>query len=66
VADDLFINFDDDRAAAGFTVLGHLAAKTQVLFFMHHRHLLEIAQATLGTLLSAIMLPVQGAPQARA
>jgi uncharacterized protein YhaN len=66
VADDLFINFDDDRAAAGFTVLGHLAAKTQVLFFTHHHHLLEIAQATLGTSLSAIMLPSQGAPQARA
>ena len=29
VADDLFINFDDDRAAAGFQVLGQLAKKTQ-------------------------------------
>lgn len=34
MADDLFINFDNDRAAAGFKVLGQLAAKTQVLFFI--------------------------------
>jgi uncharacterized protein YhaN len=33
VADDLFINFDDERAAAGFRVLSELARKTQVLFF---------------------------------
>jgi len=48
VADDLFINFDDERAAAGLTVLSHLATKTQVLFFTHHRHLVEIARATLS------------------
>jgi uncharacterized protein YhaN len=36
IADDLFINFDDDRAAAGFEVLSELAQKTQVLFFTHH------------------------------
>lgn len=34
MADDLFINFDNDRAAAGFKVLGQFAAKTQVLFFI--------------------------------
>jgi uncharacterized protein YhaN len=28
IADDLFINFDDDRAAAGFKVLGDLAKRT--------------------------------------
>lgn len=48
VADDLFINFDDQRASAGFDVLGQLAAKTQVLFFTHHRHLVDIARARLG------------------
>jgi uncharacterized protein YhaN len=36
IADDLFINFDDDRAAAGFKVLGDLAKKTQVIFFTHY------------------------------
>ena len=44
VADDLFINFDNDRAGAGFGVLGQLARKTQVLFFTHHSHLLDIAR----------------------
>jgi uncharacterized protein YhaN len=48
VADDLFINFDDQRAGAGFDVLAQLAAKTQVLFFTHHRHLVDIARARLG------------------
>jgi uncharacterized protein YhaN len=47
LADDLFINFDDERAAAGFKVLAELAAKTQVLFFTHHEHLLEVAKAAL-------------------
>ena len=44
VADDLFINFDDARAAAGFEILGQLSTKTQILFFTHHQHLVEIAQ----------------------
>ena len=48
IADDLFINFDDERAAAGFRVLGQVAAKTQVLFFTHHQHLADIARKTLG------------------
>jgi uncharacterized protein YhaN len=43
LADDLFINFDDQRAHAGFKVLGEIARKTQVLFFTHHNHLREIA-----------------------
>jgi uncharacterized protein YhaN len=47
VADDLFINFDDERAAAGFKVLAELAEKTQVLFFTHHAHLAEVATKAL-------------------
>ena len=49
VADDLFINFDPDRSAAGFDILGQLAEKTQVLFFTHHLHLVDIAQNRLGS-----------------
>jgi uncharacterized protein YhaN len=48
VADDLFVHFDDERSAAGFEVLGQLAGKTQVLFFTHHRHLVDLARAQLG------------------
>ena len=56
VADDLFINFDDDRAAAGFRLLGELSQKTQVLFFTHHQHLVEIARKTLDVSASLVSL----------
>ena len=56
VADDLFINFDDDRAAAGFRLLAQLAEKTQVLFFTHHQHLVNIASATLGDSINCVSL----------
>ena len=48
VADDLFINFDPNRSAAGFEILGRLAQKTQVLFFTHHSHLIDIARDMFG------------------
>lgn len=48
VADDLFINFDDARSSAGLDVLAQLATRTQVLFFTHHQHLVDLAQARLG------------------
>lgn len=48
VADDLFINFDDQRAAAGLEVLAQFAERTQVLFFTHHRHLVDIAYERFG------------------
>lgn len=48
LADDLFINFDDRRAHAGFQVLGEIARRTQVLFFTHHDHLRAIAADALG------------------
>ena len=47
LADDLFINFDDRRAHAGFKVLGEIARRTQVLFFTHHDHLRDIAERAL-------------------
>ena len=61
VADDLFVNFDDDRAAAGFRLLGQLAEKTQVLFFTHHQHLVDIAKATLGASVNCVSLNEQAA-----
>jgi len=48
IADDLFVNFDDERAKAGLTVLAGLAASTQVLFFTHHAHLRTMSQAMAG------------------
>ncbi len=49
IADDLFINFDDQRAAAGLACLADLAEHTQVVMLTHHPHLAEIAQDTLGS-----------------
>ena len=48
LADDLFINYDDDRARAGLGVLAELSRSTQVLFFTHHQHLVEIARKVFG------------------
>jgi uncharacterized protein YhaN len=48
LANDLFVNFDDARAEAGFRVLAELAKSTQVLFFTHHPHLAAIAARVAG------------------
>lgn len=56
VADDLFINFDDQRTIAGLQALGELARKTQVIFLTHHEHLVPLAQQALGTELNIIRL----------
>jgi len=64
VADDLFINFDDDRATAGFRLLDELSQKTQVLFFTHHQHLVEIARQTLDASVSLVSLTDQEAAAA--
>ena len=55
IADDLFINYDDKRAAAGFRVLAEFAQHTQVLFFTHHKHLLSIAKSALQDSSSAVI-----------
>lgn len=62
IADDLFINFDDERASAGIKVLAQLAKRTQVLFFTHHQHLLDIARAAIGVNVSIISLPSRTVP----
>jgi uncharacterized protein YhaN len=43
IVDDILIKFDNDRAAAALQALAELSQKTQVIFFTHHRHLLELA-----------------------
>lgn len=47
ILDDILIHFDDVRAAAALRVLANLTAKTQVILFTHHRHLVEIARQSL-------------------
>lgn len=47
IVDDVLIRFDDERAAAALQSLAELSRKTQVVFFTHHRRLLELAQANI-------------------
>jgi uncharacterized protein YhaN len=44
------------RAAAGFEVLAEVGRKTQVLFFTHHRHLVDIGRSTLGQSVNVVTL----------
>lgn len=47
IVDDILIMFDDDRAAAALRIFGELSRRTQVVFFTHHQHLVELARQTL-------------------
>ncbi len=44
IVDDILIRFDNDRACETLKQLAELSQRTQVLFFTHHRHLLDVAQ----------------------
>jgi uncharacterized protein YhaN len=46
IVDDILISFDNQRAAAALRVLAKLSEKTQIIFFTHHRHLLDSAKAS--------------------
>jgi uncharacterized protein YhaN len=44
IVDDILIKFDNDRALAALKVLARLAERTQIIFFTHHDHLIELAE----------------------
>jgi uncharacterized protein YhaN len=48
IADDLLVNFDDERAAAALAALAALGRTTQVILFTHHAHIAALAQAVPG------------------
>ncbi len=56
VADDLFINFDDQRTRAGLRVLGELSGRMQVICLTHHEHLVALAREVLGADLNVVRL----------
>jgi uncharacterized protein YhaN len=56
IADDLFINFDDLRTAAGLRALGDLSHSMQIVFLTHHDHLVPLAREILGDGLNVIFL----------
>ncbi len=43
MVDDILVHFDDARSSKTLSVLSSLAHKTQILFFTHHRHLVDLA-----------------------
>ncbi len=47
VVDDILLRFDDARAVATLEVLAELTERTQVIFFTHHRHMLDLARRTI-------------------
>ncbi len=47
IVDDILIRFDDQRASKTLEVLAALSRRTQVLFFTHHRHLVDLASRQL-------------------
>jgi uncharacterized protein YhaN len=48
IVDDILLRFDDDRAVASLKALHALSRKTQVIFFTHHRHMVNLAEKALG------------------
>ena len=45
LADDIMETFDDFRAEEAFRLLAAMAARGQIVYFTHHRHLCKIAKA---------------------
>jgi uncharacterized protein YhaN len=46
IVDDVLVHFDDERSSAALLALAALAGKTQIIFFTHHKHLVELAEKT--------------------
>ncbi len=47
IVDDILIHFDDRRACAALEVLADFSKQTQVLFFTHNQHLVDLAETEL-------------------
>jgi uncharacterized protein YhaN len=43
IVDDILVHFDDDRSRATLQQLAAMSDRTQVLFFTHHQHLINLA-----------------------
>lgn len=56
IADDLVINYDDQRSRAAIEALGDLSTKTQVVFLTHHEHLLPLVRDVLGSGVNVVEL----------
>lgn len=54
VVDDILLRFDDQRATATLEILKELAERTQVVFFTHHGHLVDLAEGVGGARVKAL------------
>lgn len=57
VLDDILMNFDDARSRATLEVLAELSDKTQIIYFTHHQHLLELVKGVKQVQLHALDQP---------
>lgn len=48
IVDDVLVQFDDERTAAGLRVLADVVSRTQIILFTHHRHVRASAEAMNG------------------
>jgi uncharacterized protein YhaN len=48
IVDDVLVQFDNDRTAAGLRVLANVGVDTQIVLFTHHRRVREVAEAISG------------------
>lgn len=44
IVDDILISFDNERAAAALAVLADFSSRTQIVFFTHHAHVVDLAR----------------------
>lgn len=64
VIDDVLVGFDNVRATATLEILAELSRHTQVIFFTHHAHLVELAQGCIpADVLAVQQLRVDGSPR---
>ena len=47
IVDDVLVHFDNERSTAALKAMAGLAEGTQIIFFTHHMHLMEIAKRSL-------------------
>jgi uncharacterized protein YhaN len=47
VVDDILVHFDDQRSVETLKQLVRMSSQSQVIFFTHHQHLLDLARETL-------------------
>ncbi|WP_457573662.1 AAA family ATPase [Desulfolithobacter sp.] len=50
IADDILINFDDDRSRAALDLLAEVGQKNQVILFTHHHRMVDLARQADSTI----------------